>query len=135
MVALAGGALGLVTAHYGIELAAQVFRRQAAAHGRNRAERVRCCCSRWGFRSSTGLLSGLLPALGMTSGDVNEALKQGLGRMDADGSSGFTRSALVTVEVALSLVLLIGAGLMVRSLWKLQSADPGFDERNVLTMA
>jgi len=83
----------------------------------------------------TGLLSGLLPALSMTRGDVNESLKQGLGRMDADSGTGITRSALVTIEVALSLVLLMGAGLMVRSLWKLQSADPGFDEHNVLTLA
>jgi predicted permease len=86
-----------------------------------------------GLSIATGLLSGLLPALGMTRRDVNDALKQGLGRLDTDSSSGFSRSALVTVEVALSLVLLIGAGLMVRSLWKLQNADPGFDERNVLT--
>ena len=80
-------------------------------------------------------LSGLLPALSMTRGDVNESMKQGMGRMDTDSGSGLTRSALVTVEVALSLVLLMGAGLMVRSLWKLQSADPGFDEHNVLTLA
>jgi len=84
---------------------------------------------------ATGILSGLLPAWSMTKGDVNEALKQGLGRTDADGGTSKTRSALVVVEVALSLVLLIGAGLMLRSLWKLQTVDPGFDERNVLTLA
>ncbi|HEX4577819.1 MAG TPA: FtsX-like permease family protein, partial [Edaphobacter sp.] len=84
---------------------------------------------------ATGLLSGLLPALSMTKGDVNEALKQGLGRTDSDTGTGKTRSALVVVEVALSLVLLIGAGLMLRSLWKLQTIDPGFDQHNVLTLA
>ena len=71
----------------------------------------------------------------MTKGDVNEALKQGLGRTDTDAGTSKTRSALVVVEVALSLVLLIGAGLMLRSLWNLQTVDPGFDERNVLTLA
>ena len=71
----------------------------------------------------------------MIKGDVNESLKQGLGRLDADTGSGFTRSALVSVEVALSIVLLIGAGLMLRSLWNLQAVNPGFDARNVLTMA
>src|SRR5215469_10429565 len=83
---------------------------------------------------ATGILSGLLPALSMTRGDLNDALKQGLGRTDADSGTSKTRSALVVVEVALSLVLLVGAGLMIRSLWKLQSIDPGFDEHNVLTM-
>jgi putative ABC transport system permease protein len=88
-----------------------------------------------GLSVLTGLLSGLLPALSMIKGDVNEALKQGLGRMDADSGSSITRSALVSVEVALSIVLLIGAGLMLRSLWSLQNTNPGFDARNVLTMA
>jgi predicted permease len=71
----------------------------------------------------------------MTKGDVNEALKQGLGRTDADSGTGKTRSALVVIEVALSLVLLIGAGLMLRSLWNLQTIDPGFDQHNVLTLS
>src|SRR6185503_20584025 len=88
-----------------------------------------------GLSVLTGLLSGLLPALSMIKGDVNEALKQGLGRMDADGGSSITRSALVSVEVALSIVLLIGAGLMLRSLWSLQDTNPGFDAHNVMTMA
>src|SRR6185503_20880855 len=88
-----------------------------------------------GLSVLTGLLSGLLPALSMIKGDVNEALKQGLGRMDADGGSSITRSVLVSVEVALSIVLLIGAGLMLRSLWSLQNTNPGFDAHKVLTMA
>ena len=71
----------------------------------------------------------------MTRGDVNEGLKQGLGRTDAESGGSKTRSALVAVEVALSLVLLAGAGLMIRSLWNLQSINPGFDEKNVLTMS
>src|SRR6202021_2910748 len=84
---------------------------------------------------ATGILSGLLPAWNMTKGDVNDALKQGLGHTDTDSGTSKTRSALVAVEVALSLVLLIGAGLMLRSLWELQTTDPGFDEHNVLTLA
>jgi putative ABC transport system permease protein len=88
----------------------------------------------FGLSIATGFLAGLVPALSMTQGDFNEALKQGLGRTDATSGSSAARSALVVVEVALSLVLLIGAGLMIRSLQKMQAINPGFDQRNVLTM-
>ncbi len=131
-IALAGGALGLVTAHYGIELLLKFF-----ADKLPRMDQIGLSTTilffTLGLSIVTGLLSGLLPALSMTRRDVNDALKQGLGRLDTDSSSRFSRSALVAVEVALSLVLLVGAGLMVRSLWNLQSANPGFDEHNVLT--
>src|SRR5262249_8197423 len=52
----------------------------------------------------------------------------------ASDSGGKTRNLLVVCEVALSLVLLIGAGLMVRTLWELRNVRPGFDSNNVLTM-
>jgi putative ABC transport system permease protein len=81
----------------------------------------------------TGVLAGLIPSLRFTRTDVNEALKQG-SRGSSDGGGGKTRNVLVVSEVALSLVLLIGAGLMVRTLWELRSVKPGFDSANVLTM-
>jgi putative ABC transport system permease protein len=134
MVAAAGGALGLVSAHYGIELLLKFFADKLPRMGEIGLSGPVLLFT-LALSIVTGLLSGLLPALSMTRSDVNESLKQGLGRMDADSGSGLTRSVLVTVEVALSLVLLMGAGLMIRSLWKLQSANPGFDEHNVLTLA
>jgi predicted permease len=66
--------------------------------------------------------------------DVNQALKQGLGRTDASSASHSTRRILVVAEVALSLVLLVGAGLMIRSFQQLQSVAPGFESHGVLTM-
>jgi len=81
----------------------------------------------------TGVLAGLIPALRYTRTDVNEALKQG-SRGSSDAGGGKTRNVLVVAEVALSLVLLIGAGLMVRTLSELRSVKPGFDSANVLTM-
>jgi predicted permease len=81
----------------------------------------------------TGVLAGLIPSLRFTRTDVNEALKQG-SRGSSDASGGKTRNVLVVSEVALSLVLLIGAGLMVRTLLELRSVKPGFDSANVLTM-
>ncbi|HKW56389.1 MAG TPA: ABC transporter permease [Candidatus Acidoferrum sp.] len=82
-----------------------------------------------------GVLAGLLPSLRFSTTDLNEALKQGQGRGGSDSSGTTTRSLLVIAEVALSLVLLIGAGLMVRSLFLLSRVAPGFDPDNVLTMS
>jgi predicted permease len=62
-------------------------------------------------------------------------LKQGSGRTGGSSIKQHTRKALVISEVALSLVLLIGAGLMIRSFWKLQNVNPGFDTSNALTMS
>jgi predicted permease len=80
-----------------------------------------------------GILAGLLPAVRFTRTDVNEALKQGHGRGSSDSGGSHTRGLLVVSEVALSLVLLVGAGLMIRTLFRLSSVQPGFDPNNVLT--
>jgi putative ABC transport system permease protein len=134
VISLCGGVLGLVGAHFGIELLTKVFAGELPRMG-DIGLNGPVLAFTFALSVATGILSGLLPAWRMTKGDVNEALKQGLGRTDSDSGTSKTRSALVVVEVALSLVLLIGAGLMLRSLWKLQTMDPGFDERNVLTLA
>lgn len=83
----------------------------------------------------TGALAGIVPAWRLAQTNLNEALKQGLGRTDSDSSATGTRGILVACEVALSLLLLVGAGLMIRSLWLLQKVDPGVDPQNVLTMS
>jgi len=82
----------------------------------------------------TGLLAGVAPAWRLTKGDINETLKRGLGRAGSEAGERLVRSGLVISEVALALVLLVGAGLLIRSLSHLQSVDPGFDPGNVLTM-
>jgi predicted permease len=134
LISLFGGALGLVAAHYGIELLTKFFANKLPRMGEIGLNGSVLAFT-FALSIATGILSGLVPAWRMRKGDVNEALKQGLGRTDAESGTGKTRSALVVIEVALSLVLLIGAGLMLRSLWNLQNIDPGFDERNVLTMS
>jgi len=76
----------------------------------------------------------VLPALRWTREDVSDALKQGLGRTTSDSGGKRTRGVLVVAEVALSLMLLIGAGLLIRSLWALRNVNPGFDPDHVVTM-
>ena len=134
LISLCGGVLGLLAAHFGIELLIKFFADKLPRMG-DIGLNGPVLAFTFALSIATGILSGLLPAWNMTKGDVNEALKQGLGRTDADSGTSKTRSALVIVEVALSVVLLIGAGLMLRSLWKLQTIDPGFDQHNVLTLA
>ncbi|HKT47792.1 MAG TPA: FtsX-like permease family protein, partial [Candidatus Acidoferrales bacterium] len=80
-----------------------------------------------------GVLAGLLPSIRFTRTDVNEALKQGQSRGSSE-SGGRTRQVLIISEVALSLILLVGAGLMIRTLFELGKVKAGFDPSDVLTM-
>jgi putative ABC transport system permease protein len=79
----------------------------------------------------TGALSSLAALLQASSVKLNDTLKEG-GR-GAGSAHQRARSAVVVVEVALAIVLLIGAGLLIRSFWKLQSVSPGFTPQNALT--
>ncbi|MEP6690399.1 MAG: ABC transporter permease [Gemmatimonadaceae bacterium] len=82
---------------------------------------------------AVGILCGLAPALVASRPDLQSALRGARG--DAGGAGGRrARGALVTAEVALALVLVIGAGLMMQTLWRLSRVDPGFRTANVLTM-
>jgi putative ABC transport system permease protein len=80
----------------------------------------------------TGIIFGLVPALQGSRPDLNETLKEG-GR-GSTGTRHVVRGILVVVEVALALVLLIGAGLMIRSILGIQDASLGFDPKNLLTL-
>jgi len=81
----------------------------------------------------TGLVFGLVPSLAVTRGNMSTLLKEDTARGSAGRRTGFTRGALVVVETALALVLLVGAGLLVKSLARLQDVNPGFASDNVLT--
>ena len=81
----------------------------------------------------TGFVFGTMPALQASNPDLNETLKEG-GRGSGGGTRHRLRSALVVAEIALSLLLLIGAGLMMRSFMRLQSVDAGLNPKGVLTM-
>jgi predicted permease len=84
-----------------------------------------------GLALLTATLAGLVPYFQMSQVDPHQALQQGAGRVT---SRSALRRALVVVEVALSMVLLVGAGLMLRSFYRLTSVNPGFQTSRVLTM-
>jgi putative ABC transport system permease protein len=133
LLSLAGGALGLILARFGIQLTMKFL-----ADNLPKSTEVSLDAGVLLFTLvlalATGLVSGILPAIRLTKTNINDALKQGLGKTDSDSSGGRTRSILVVSEVALSLMLLIGAGLMIRSLWRLSTVDAGFDPHDVLTL-
>jgi predicted permease len=83
---------------------------------------------------ATGILFGLVPALHSSRSDLNATLKDSAGRSGAVLRHNKARSLLVVGEVALALVLLVGAALMVRTLLALRTVEPGFDSNNILTM-
>ncbi len=82
----------------------------------------------------TGVLFGLIPAIQASRTDLTSVLKESSGRSGTGFRQNKARSLLVISEVALALILLIGAALLIRSFLALRSVDPGFDSKNVLTM-
>jgi len=85
----------------------------------------------------TGIIFGLAPAFRGTHVNLTPALKEGMGSSAAEGRTGgrwfSLGNALVIAQVALAVVVLVGAGLLVRTLQNLRNVDPGFDTRNLLT--
>jgi predicted permease len=81
----------------------------------------------------TGLIFGVVPAIAVLRGNTASFLKDDATRGSAGKTTGFVRGALVVAEVAITLVLLVGAGLLIRSFANLRGVDPGFSRENVLT--
>jgi putative ABC transport system permease protein len=133
LLALIGGALGLTFAHAGIRLI-MAFLADKVPPTVEVGLDANVLFFTAAISIATGILAGVLPALRLTSQNISQSLKEGLGRTDSDSGGHRTRGILVVAEVALSLILLVGAGLMIRSLQTLQGVNPGFDSHNVLTM-
>lgn len=131
LLALVGAALGLVLASWGTRTALSLLPVQLP-----RAEGIRLDAHVLIFTAVVsvlaGVLFGLVPALKMAQPNVQDTLKEGGRAMSSHQSA---QGVFVVVEMAMALVLLTGAGLMVRSLVHLWSADPGFDPHNVLTFS
>lgn len=132
LLALVGGALGLAFAPMGIRLIMAFLADKVPASVEVGLD-ANVLAFTAGISFLTGILSGLIPGLRLAGKNVSQTLKEGLGRTDTDSSGQSTRSVLVVSEVALSLVLLIAAGLMIRSFQRLNHVNPGFDPHGVLT--
>ena len=133
LLAIIGGALGLIAGPFGQHLILSFLGNQMPGVVTVHLD-LKVLAFTAFISVLTGILAGLLPAIRLAKSDVSQALKQGLGRTDVSSGSHATRRVLVVAEVALSLVLLVGAGLMIRSFQQLQSVAPGFDSQGVLTM-
>jgi putative ABC transport system permease protein len=133
LLALMGGALGTFLATWGIDLLVLVSGDNLPPTARVRIDATVLAFTLL-ISLVTGLLFGLAPALRTIKLNLCDSLKEG-GRSFGEGlQRNLTRSVLVVVESAIAVVLLIGAGLLVRSLIRLQNTSPGFDANNVLTM-
>jgi len=134
ILSISGAAFGLVLARFGIALMEKFLADQLPSSVEITLDTQVLAFTLF-LALFAGILAGLLPAVRFTRTDVYEALKQGQSRGSSDSSGNKTRGLLVVSEVALSLVLLVGAGLMLRTLLQLSSVRPGFDPNNVLTAA
>jgi putative ABC transport system permease protein len=131
LLSLTGGTLGLLLSMWGVDLLTAISPANLPRVDTISVD-VRVFAFTLAVSLLTGIIFGLVPAIQASKPDVNEALKEG-GRASSVGHNRF-RSVLVVSEVALSLVLLIGAGLMIRSFVHLLNSSPGLKPENVLTL-
>ncbi len=140
VLAVAGGALGLLLAHWGLQALLAI----APTHAGTISDRLNlpragdihldgwAVAFTFGLALVTGVVFGLLPAWRAARTDLHETLKEG-GRATAPAQRGRARGALVVAEVTLSLVLLVGAGLLLGTFANLMRTDPGFRSDHLLT--
>lgn len=127
-----GGALGLVLAYWGLDLLVASCR-DVLPRANDIALDAAALASTLLITLATGLLFGLAPAAQISCSDLERGLREGGRSAGAAGAGHRLRGALVIGEIALSLVLLVGAGLLARSFARLLSADKGFDPEHVLS--
>jgi len=132
LLALAGGGLGLLFASWSTRVALKLL---PAALPRSQEISVdwQALLFTLAIALFAGMLFGLAPALKLSRADLHEQLKEG-GR-GASGTRHRLQRALVVAEMAMAFVLLIGAGLLIRTLARIWSVDPGFDAHNILTFS
>jgi predicted permease len=137
-LSLSGGLLGLIFGFVGVRLLLRISPGDIPRLGENGAAVTldpNILFFTLGISLLTGILFGLVPAISASRPNLVATLNENSSRSGLGFRSGKLRSALVVGEMALALVLVIGAALLIRTFLKLQAVDPGFNTRNVLTMA
>ena len=137
-VSLSGGILGLILGFVGVRFLLHINPGEIPRIGEN-GSAVRLDLNvlffTFGISVLTGFLFGLLPAISASRSNLAAAINESGNRASGGFRSGKIRSILVVSELGLALVLVIGAGLLIRTFMKLQAVDPGFSTHNVITMA
>ena len=132
LLALAGGGVGCVLSVWGLELLKQIGARTIPRLAEVNIDLGVMLVTAL-VAVGTGILFGLIPALATAKPELTESLKEGGRSATAGSRTNQVRNSLVVGEIALALVLLVGAGLLLKSYARVQDIDPGFDRNNVLT--
>nr|MBA3255083.1 ABC transporter permease [Pyrinomonadaceae bacterium] len=132
LLAAVGGALGLLLAWWGTK-ALIALSPPALMNLRDVSVNLPVLGFTFGVSLLTGIVFGLVPALEATRFDLQDSLKEGGKNIGGSARSHRFRNLFVVTQVALALVLLVGAGLLVKSLNRLQSVDPGFNPKQLVT--
>jgi len=133
MLSLVGGTLGVLVAWWGTR-ALVALSPPALINLKTVGVNLPVLAFTLGLSVITGIVFGLVPALEATRFDLHGSLKEGGKNVGGTSGSHRVRSLFVVTQVALAMVLLVGAGLFIRSLRRLESVDPGFNANNLLTM-
>jgi putative ABC transport system permease protein len=133
LLSLIGGGIGLMLAVWGTRLVASVGSKLNPMLQDVHID-VRVLLFTLGISVITGIVFGLAPALQISRPNLSDSLKEGGRGAGPSGSRNRLRSALVVSEIAMTLVLLVCAGLLIRTVLRLQNVDTGFNAHNVLSM-
>ena len=133
LISLAGGAVAVVLAIWGTRLLL-AFKPENLPRLSEIGVDGRVLGFTLGISLLTGLIFGLVPAWAASRGGVGEALKEGGRSATAGSARQRLRSTFVVVELAVALVLLVGAGLLIKTFWNLRSVEPGFNPDRLITM-